>query len=285
MSRPATSLKSSASAAFSQPSAECRARRTARATVLDARVFGVTLVGGLDEQGMQVPGAHQRLLQVAEFDVEDHSLRDGRTQRRVGELHAPELQRQRGRVAPEQQFGEVVQQRGLVDQRRIRVHAMHREGEGEGGRPVRTAQHLADARPAPPAARPEPSSTVGGGPKARKNGEMPIITTAAVTVPVSVTMRGERFAAACDSTRSVISGSSATISPIRLASTSSSRARSASRASAVLASTGICAAWKCAIQAARSGSGWLSGASGGQSMVNGVRGDRPWMSAVVRRWD
>ena len=41
---------------------------------LGHRMFRMSLVGCLDQQGVQVPGAHQRLLKIAEFDLEHGPL-------------------------------------------------------------------------------------------------------------------------------------------------------------------------------------------------------------------
>ena len=79
----AMSRTSSGKAALSQPCAVCRARRTARRTLRTCAVLGVALVGDVHQQLGQAPGAHQRLLQVAQFDVEQLALHRGRAQRRV----------------------------------------------------------------------------------------------------------------------------------------------------------------------------------------------------------
>ena len=85
---------------------------------------------------------------------------------------------------------------------------------------------------------------------------MPVITSAAVTVSASVTIRECRFAAAYAITFSVISGSAAICSPSMLASTASSLILSASRASAVSCRTGISASRSAEVHVAKSGKGW-----------------------------
>ena len=83
------------------------------------------------------------------------------------------------------------------------------------------------------------SCTVGCRPKLRKNGDTPVITSAAVTVSVSVLSPGLRRAATSAMTLMVMKGSLSITDPSILASTLSSSARSASMAEEVEASTGI----------------------------------------------
>ena len=77
--------------------------------------------------------------------MQQRQLGLGRAQARLGLLPLRQLQCQRRRMGPQQHLGEVVQQRGLVDQRRVVVTPVHREAQREARRPVGPAQHLAQA--------------------------------------------------------------------------------------------------------------------------------------------
>ena len=78
--------------------------------------------------------------------MQQRALGVGRAQGRLGLLPAQQRERQRGRMGPQQHLGEVVQQRGLVDQRGIVVAPVHREAQRKTCCPVRSAQHLTQAR-------------------------------------------------------------------------------------------------------------------------------------------
>jgi hypothetical protein len=108
--------------------------------------FGLALVvGDVDQQRRQSPSAHQLMLQRGQRDVKQFLLNDGRAQGRVDTLARCNLQRQCRGAGPEQQFGKVVQQRGLVDHCGVMVHALHGDGEREMGRAVRARQDCAKA--------------------------------------------------------------------------------------------------------------------------------------------
>ena len=107
--------------------------------------FGVALGVDLHQQLGQPPGAHQRLLQILQLDVQQLALDAGRAQCRILALPLGDLHRQRRRVQPQQHFGKVVQQRRGMDHLGVVVHAVHREGQREGCAAMRTLQHLLQA--------------------------------------------------------------------------------------------------------------------------------------------
>ena len=88
-----------------------------------------------------------------------------------------------------------MQQRGLVDQRRVGVHAMHREGEREGRAAVRQ-DHVVQALQRLGMLRQALFDGRLRAEGAEERREIPIITSVAVTVSVSVIMRALRCVAA-----------------------------------------------------------------------------------------
>ncbi|WP_431289482.1 hypothetical protein [Roseateles chitinivorans] len=154
-----------------------------------------------------------------------------------------------------------MQQRGAVDDGRVRVGAVRGETQREAGRALSAMQHTLDAGERIwPIGQPLLDRRLFA--EGLEEGVMPISTSAAVTVSVSVSSRLERCDAACASSLSVISGSLLRNSPRRCASTASSFARQSSNCSAVLASTGISMSRRRAVHAARSGRGRISGWNG-----------------------
>ena len=102
-------------------------------------------VGDLVEQFGQVPGAHQRALQVVQLDVENLQLGLGRTQPRILDLTLQHLPGQPGRAAPHQHLGEIVQHRGLLDHLGVGVQPMDREAEREECRTMSATNHFIQA--------------------------------------------------------------------------------------------------------------------------------------------
>ena len=112
--------------------------------------------------------------------------------------------------------------------------------KAKANRAARWARRITWRRPS--RAGPLPASvpsSVGCGPKSRKNGVMPSITKASVAVSASDWSRPRRSAATWRSSFNVISGSDDMASASRWASAASSLQRHSSMASAVADSTGI----------------------------------------------
>ena len=106
--------KSSGSAAsfHRSPSGGPGRRRAPRS---DARVLGVFRVDQAGKQRRRFPGGAQRLLQVDQRQPEHLFLHGGAAQRPVGLLPVADVDRQRRRKTPQQDFGEIVQQGGDGD--------------------------------------------------------------------------------------------------------------------------------------------------------------------------
>ena len=92
-----------------------------------------------------MPGFHQGLLQIRQRDAQHRLLGIGRAQARLVVLAPGDVLGQARGMGPQQQFGKVVQQRGLVDHAGVVVIAVHRKAHREVRRPVAAAQHPAHA--------------------------------------------------------------------------------------------------------------------------------------------
>jgi len=111
--------------------------------VVDARRVGMRVVHQRDEQHRQPPFAHQRELQVVQVDAEQPLLQVAAPRGGRLRAHLAEVQRQRGRQGPQQQFADVVQQRGDADL--LDRHVL--PPRGDGAREIRgAARALGDAQ-------------------------------------------------------------------------------------------------------------------------------------------
>jgi hypothetical protein len=196
------------------------------------------VVGQLDQQWRQPPAHHQAMLQLRQGHVQHLALHGGRAQRRITGLTAGDGAGQQRCAQPDQDLGEVMQPRGGLDDLHIVVHALHREGDGEVGGPAgraRGPRPRRRVRQAPGAAGPpaRPAARRCG-----KNGPMPSITSAEVTVSGCPSSRPRRSRARWANSFRVIKGSWPMTPASPWASTESSRSRSSSIAAAVRASTG-----------------------------------------------
>ena len=182
----AISTMSSGTAALSQPRGEWRANRAASATVAHRAADAATRVPARTA-ARQAPRADQRLLQIVELDAQ-HTLAARRSIGASGSASCIARIRNASCGAWHQSS---ISANSCSSAAAWTIAASGRCGgprrqARSGRRDARGAARVA-RRPAPRRGQARRSSTASGAAKARKNGGMPIITSAAITVSAPVT--------------------------------------------------------------------------------------------------